>query len=101
MSSEIGMTEYEGSYCPRIFDLLIVGTGGFPQLLHIAHRWVTEEAFVFPTKVGSIIVAHLIGSTGRIKVFNQHQTTCLLQPQSFLELQGTHCCDRLEVIVET
>src|SRR6266567_7925269 len=75
--------------------------GGFPQLLHVAHGWDAEEAFVLPIEVGGVVVAHAIGSTCRVQVFAQHQTAGLLQPQLLLELQGAHRRDSLEVVVET
>jgi len=41
----------------------------FPQPLHVAHRWDTEEAFVLPVEVRGVVLAHAIGRTGRIEVF--------------------------------
>src|SRR2546428_3795468 len=72
----------------------------FPQPLHVTHRWDAKEAFVFSIEVGSVLVSHAIGRTGRIEVFAQHQTPGLLEPQLFLELQGTHRRDGFEVMVE-
>src|SRR2546426_7261845 len=46
----------------------------FPQQLHVAHRWNTEEAFVLSIEVGGVVVAHAIGRTGCVEVFAQHQT---------------------------
>src|SRR2546430_6961528 len=37
----------------------------FPQPLHVAHGWDTEETFVLPSEVGGVVVAHAIGGTGR------------------------------------
>ncbi len=74
--------------------------GSFPQPLHVAHRWYTEEAFVLSVEVGGVVVAHAVGSTGRIEVFAQHQATGLQEPQLLLELQGAHRRDGLEVVVE-
>src|SRR6266487_4659323 len=51
----------------------------FPQPLHVAHRWETEEAFVLPIEVGGIVVSHAIGCTSRVEVFAQHQTAGLLE----------------------
>ncbi len=72
----------------------------FPQPLHVAHRWDTEEAFVFPIEVGGVSIPHAIGRTRRVEVFAQHQTAGLLQPQPLLELQGAHRRDGLEVVME-
>src|SRR6266568_2240636 len=74
--------------------------GPFPQPLHVAHRWDTEEAFVLPIEVGGVAIPHAIGCTGRVEVSAQHQTPGLLQPQPLLELQGAHRRDGLEVVVE-
>ena len=73
---------------------------GFPQPLHVAHRWDTEDAFVFPVEVRGIVVPHAIGSTGCVEVFAQHETAGLLEPQLLLELQGTHRRDSLELGME-
>src|SRR5712692_1547429 len=75
--------------------------GLFPQLLHVAHGWDAEEAFVLPIEVGGVVVPHAIGSTCRVEVFAQHQTAGLLEPQPLLELQGAHRRDSLEVVVQT
>src|SRR5438270_3583994 len=72
----------------------------FPQPLHVAHGWDTEEAFVLPIEVRGVMVAHAIGRTGRIEVFSQHQTARLQEPQPFLELQRTQRRDGLEVVVK-
>src|SRR6266700_7135103 len=74
--------------------------GGFPQLLHVAHGWDAEEAFVLAIEVGGVVVAHAIGGTCRVEVFAQHQTAGLLEPQPLLELQGAHRRDGFEVVVE-
>src|SRR5438128_4962198 len=37
----------------------------FPQPLHVAHGWDTEEAFVLPIEVGGVVVPHAIGGTDR------------------------------------
>ncbi len=58
----------------------------FPQPLHVAHGWYTEEAFVLTIEVGGIVIAHTVGRTGRVEVFAQHQAAGLLQPQPLLEL---------------
>jgi hypothetical protein len=76
------------------------GKGPFPQPVHVAHGWDTEEAFVLPIEVGGVAVAHAIGGTGRVEVFAQHQTPRLQEPQPLLELQGAHRRDGLEVVVE-
>src|SRR2546421_6176491 len=71
----------------------------FPQALHIAHGWDTEEAFVLAIEVGGVVVAYAIGRTGSVEVFAQQQTARLLQPQLLLELRGAHRRDGLEVVV--
>src|SRR5215207_6797967 len=77
-----------------------VSVGGFPEPLYIAHRWDTKDAFVLPIEVGGIVVSDPKGRICRVKVFAQHQTAGLLQAQLFLELQRTHGCHRLEVMME-
>src|SRR6266702_569033 len=71
--------------------------GGFPQALHVAHGWDTEEAFVLPVEVGGVVVAHAVGGTGRVEVFAQHQPAGLQGPQPLLELQGAQlACEALD-----
>jgi hypothetical protein len=65
-------------------------------MLHVAHGWDAEEAFVLLIEVGGVVVAYAIGSTCRVEVFAQHQTAGLLQP--LLELQGAQRRDSLEVV---
>jgi hypothetical protein len=41
-----------------LFSLLSKRSAGFfPQPLHIAHRWLTEEALVLPIEVGGVRLA--------------------------------------------
>ena len=74
--------------------------GGFPQSLHIAHRRQAKEAFVFPTKVRSVVITDAVSCARRIKALAEHQPAGLLQPQPLLELQWAHRRDGLEVVVE-
>src|SRR5207253_6187398 len=81
------------------FSLGSLGWCLFPQALHVARRRDAEETFVLPIEVGSVLVAHAIGRTGRVEVFAQHETTCLLEPQPLLVLLEAHRCDGFEAVL--
>src|SRR5689334_20572128 len=72
----------------------------FSQPLHVTHGGNTKEAFVVSIEVGGVLIPDAKGSTGRIQIFPQHQTTGLLKSQPLLELHGAHRGDGLEVMVE-
>src|SRR5437868_10666522 len=83
------------------FSLGSLGWCLFPQALHVSHRRDTEEAFVLPIEVGSVLVADTRRSTCCVKIFAQHETTCLLEPQPLLELLEAHRCDGFEAVLQT
>lgn len=43
----------------------------FPQALHIAHQWDTEETFVFPIEVRGVMISYAVGGTCRVKVWSE------------------------------
>ena len=83
------------------FSLGSLGWCLFPQALHVSHRRDAEETFVLPIEVGSVLVADTRRSTCCVKIFAQHETTCLLKSQPLLELLGTQCRDRFETVLQT
>ena len=70
--------------------------GGFPQPVHVAHRWDAEEALVLPIKVRGVVVADAVAGAGRVEVLAQQQTAGLLEPQLLLELQGVSAVTALK-----
>ena len=74
---------------------------GFAESLHIAFRRITEKTLILSVEVRCVAITYAQGCTRRIEIFAQHQATCLLQSQAFLELQWAHRRDGLEVVVQS
>src|SRR6266566_7669885 len=85
--------------CPS-FSLSREGERFSSQPLYVAQGRNAKEASVLAIEVGGVLVADTIGRCLSIEVFAQHQKTSFLEPQPFLELQGTHRRDLLEVVVQ-
>ena len=70
------------------------------QTLNVAKRWRTEQAAVLAAELRGALVADLERGSGRIQALREHQLPCFIQPQSLLELQRAHGCQRPEVMME-
>lgn len=74
--------------------------GGFPQPCHVTFRQQAEESFVFPVEVRRVMVTDAVGHTCRVEALIEHEAVSILESQPFLELQGAHCYNGLEVVMK-
>jgi hypothetical protein len=71
------------------------------QPFHVPQRRLSELPLVLPAELRGVVVAHPEAGAGGVQVLAEQDAPCLLEPELFLELQGAHRRDRLEVVVKT
>jgi hypothetical protein len=61
-----------------------------PQPGDVPGRGASEDAAVFPAELRSALITHVQARNTRVHHRGQHETSCLLEAQHLLVLQGAH-----------
>src|SRR5215470_6231943 len=71
-----------------------------PTRLDVAHRWLTEEAFVFAVELTRAFISNFKGCTRSIEPLDQHPFSRCDQAKLFLILKWAHGRQRTEMMMQ-